>query len=283
MNDAGRASRGPAFRRGIRFRRTHAWRHQDASPTCDSSSRNDRHRSVVCTARADAACSISMSAFALPRMSALRRDRRSHARRPGGSSGVVRIATSCGRDRAGRHVAGDRARGDSGAYAGARAFCDCRCWRHAVHAVPPGQTDIAHRTVERRRNRHCARREERQDGLGTPLSSEPFDFTQGPGPHSTPLVIGDRLFATGTNKQVHALDTRTGKVIGAGSREGSRRAAAAHQAGGEGRVCREPARVSRHHHPAGRRAGQAVIALRQSDGSVAWKSGDFLVRRPRRS
>ena len=42
-------------------------------------------------------------------------------------------------------------------------------------------------------------------------ASEPFDFTQGPGPHSTPLVVGERVFATGTNKQVHALDARTGR------------------------------------------------------------------------
>jgi outer membrane protein assembly factor BamB len=39
------------------------------------------------------------------------------------------------------------------------------------------------------------------------------DFSFGAGPHSTPLIVGDRLFTFGTNKQLHAFDTRTGKVL----------------------------------------------------------------------
>ena len=108
--------------------------------------------------------------------------------------------------------------------------------------------------------------------------SEPFDFTQGPGPHSTPLVVGDRVFATGTNKQVHALDAATGKVIW--TRD------LVKDLGAPPRLIRPAVKAGYAVSPlafndtiilqAGG-TGQAVIALRQSDGSLAWKSGDFLV------
>ena len=39
------------------------------------------------------------------------------------------------------------------------------------------------------------------------------DFSFGPGPHATPLVVGDRVFTAGTNQQLHAFDKRTGKVL----------------------------------------------------------------------
>ena len=35
----------------------------------------------------------------------------------------------------------------------------------------------------------------------------------GPGPHSTPLVVGDRLFAVGAMAQFHCLDKKTGKIL----------------------------------------------------------------------
>ena len=39
------------------------------------------------------------------------------------------------------------------------------------------------------------------------------DFSFGAGPHSTPLVIGDRLFTIGTNKQMFAFDKKSGKIL----------------------------------------------------------------------
>ena len=39
------------------------------------------------------------------------------------------------------------------------------------------------------------------------------DFSFGPGPHATPLVVGDRVFTVGTNQQLFAFDKRTGKVL----------------------------------------------------------------------
>ena len=108
--------------------------------------------------------------------------------------------------------------------------------------------------------------------------SEPFDFSQGPGPHSTPLIVGSRLFATGTNKQVHALDTKSGKLLWVRD--------LVKDLGAPPRLIRPAVKAGYAVSPLAYRdtiilqaggPGQAVIALRQSDGSVAWKSGDFLV------
>jgi outer membrane protein assembly factor BamB len=103
------------------------------------------------------------------------------------------------------------------------------------------------------------------------------DFSFGAGPHSTPLIVGDRLFTVGTNNQVFAFDKRTGKIlwshdlikdfnapellirpvvkVGYGCSFIAYRDTIICSVGGP---------------------GQSVIAFRQSDGTVAWKSGDFL-------
>ena len=39
------------------------------------------------------------------------------------------------------------------------------------------------------------------------------DFSFGAGPHSTPLVVGDRVFTIGTNQQLFAFDKQTGEVL----------------------------------------------------------------------
>lgn len=103
------------------------------------------------------------------------------------------------------------------------------------------------------------------------------DFSFGAGPHSTPLLVGDRLFTLGTNKQLFAFDKRTGKVlwsrdlikdfnappllirpvvkVGYGCSLVAYRDTIICSVGGP---------------------GQSVMAFRQSDGVVVWKSGDFL-------
>ena len=39
------------------------------------------------------------------------------------------------------------------------------------------------------------------------------DFSQGAGPHATPLIAGNRLFAVGSRREFFALDKATGKVL----------------------------------------------------------------------
>jgi outer membrane protein assembly factor BamB len=104
------------------------------------------------------------------------------------------------------------------------------------------------------------------------------DFSFGPGPHSTPLIVGDRLFTFGTNKQLFAFDKKTGKVLwshdliaelGAPSllirpvvKAGYGCSAIAYR---DTIICSVGG------------PGQSVVAFRQTDGSVVWKSGHFLV------
>jgi outer membrane protein assembly factor BamB len=44
-------------------------------------------------------------------------------------------------------------------------------------------------------------------------STKGFSFGAGPGPHGTPTVTADRVFAAGTTGILHALDRKTGKLI----------------------------------------------------------------------
>src|SRR5262245_19999661 len=39
------------------------------------------------------------------------------------------------------------------------------------------------------------------------------DFSQGAGPHSTPLLIGNRLYGTSSRRELFALDKATGKLL----------------------------------------------------------------------
>jgi PQQ-like domain len=46
-----------------------------------------------------------------------------------------------------------------------------------------------------------------------PAPLDGLDFSQGAGPHSTPLIVGDRIFATSTRKELFALDKATGQRV----------------------------------------------------------------------
>jgi outer membrane protein assembly factor BamB len=108
--------------------------------------------------------------------------------------------------------------------------------------------------------------------------SQPMNFSYGAGPHATPLVVGDRVFTTGTNKQIHAFDKKTGKVLWSIDpvKEYGAPPALTRAPVKAGYACSLLAYKDTLICQVGGR-GQAVMAFRQSDGSVAWKSGDFLV------
>jgi outer membrane protein assembly factor BamB len=103
------------------------------------------------------------------------------------------------------------------------------------------------------------------------------DFSFGAGPHSTPLIVGDRLFSIGTNKQMFAFDKKSGKILWShdlikeyGSHELLIRPVVKTGYGCSPIAFRDTIICS----VGG--PGQSVMAFRQSDGSVVWKSGDFL-------
>ena len=104
------------------------------------------------------------------------------------------------------------------------------------------------------------------------------DFGRGAGPHSTPLIAGDRLFAIGTNKQLHALDKKSGELLWSRDFVADLGAppldvrpiiksgyASSPLAIGDLLIC----------YVGG--PGQSVVAFRQSDGEVVWSSGHFLI------
>jgi len=103
------------------------------------------------------------------------------------------------------------------------------------------------------------------------------DFSFGPGPHATPLVVGDRVFTTGTNLQLFAFDKRTGRVLWSHDlvKEFKAPELLIRPVVKAGYGCSLLAFENTILCSAGG-PGQSVMAFRQSDGAVVWKSGDFL-------
>jgi outer membrane protein assembly factor BamB len=109
-------------------------------------------------------------------------------------------------------------------------------------------------------------------------ASEPLNFSYGAGPHATALVVGDTVFAAGTNKQLFALDKKSGDLIWSHDLVADYEAPPtlrrpAVKAGfAQSPVAWADTIILQVGGP-----GQAVMAFRQSDGEPVWRSGDFLV------
>ena len=103
------------------------------------------------------------------------------------------------------------------------------------------------------------------------------DFSFGAGPHSTPLIVGDRLFTIGTNKQLFAFDKKSGRILWSHDliKEFNSPELLIRPVVKTGYGCSPIAFRDTIICSVGG-PGQSVMAFRQSDGSVAWKSGDFL-------
>ena len=104
------------------------------------------------------------------------------------------------------------------------------------------------------------------------------DFGRGAGPHATPLVVGDRLFAVGTNKRLHALETATGSLLW--------EVDFVEDLGAPPLLIRPMVKSGYASSPVAYGdlllcfvggPGQSVIAFDQATGSVVWRSGDFLI------
>ena len=97
-----------------------------------------------------------------------------------------------------------------------------------------------------------------------------YDMQHGPGPHATPLVVGERVFAVGATGVLHALDRASGRLLWRRELIG--------ELGGtlrpNGYACSPIAFGDNVMLFVGGK-GQAVVAFRQGDGAVAWRSGDF--------
>lgn len=97
-----------------------------------------------------------------------------------------------------------------------------------------------------------------------------LNLSEGAGPHSTPLIVGNTLFAAGSRMELFALDKNTGKVLWQhdiikefGSKADDRGYSPSPL------VYRDTILVPT------RAAGAAVIAFNQRSGAVVWKAGDY--------
>lgn len=106
--------------------------------------------------------------------------------------------------------------------------------------------------------------------------SEPLHFSFGAGPHATPLLAGGLLFTVGTNKQLHAFDPASGRVVWSHDLVKAFNAPPT--------LLRPAVKAGFASSPIAYQdtillqvggSGQAVMAFRQKDGSVVWKGGDF--------
>ena len=98
-----------------------------------------------------------------------------------------------------------------------------------------------------------------------------MDMEYGPGPHSTPLLAGDRLFAVGVTGKLHAFDRRTGKVAWSHDLIGELKG----KAPGRGYSCSPIAYGSNVILTVGGGPGQALVAFDQATGKIAWKNASF--------
>ena len=103
-----------------------------------------------------------------------------------------------------------------------------------------------------------------------PAPVDDLDFSQGAGPHSTPLIVGDRLYATSTRKELFALDKATGTRIW--SHDFLKEYGASPP--GRGYTC-SPLLYNGTIIVSVGGPGQAIAAFNQQTGAVVWKAGDF--------
>jgi outer membrane protein assembly factor BamB len=97
-----------------------------------------------------------------------------------------------------------------------------------------------------------------------------LDFSQGAGPHSTPLIVGNRLYATSTRKELFALDKATGARIWSHDFMKEYNASSPDR----GYTC-SPLLYNGTIIVSVGGPGQAIAAFNQQTGALVWKAGDF--------
>jgi outer membrane protein assembly factor BamB len=98
-----------------------------------------------------------------------------------------------------------------------------------------------------------------------------IDYTQGYGPHSTPLIVGNRVYATSSRSELFALDKASGKRLWSHDMVKEYRAVPT----GRGYTCSPIFHNGRVIVTMGG-PDQAVAAFDAQTGTLAWKSGYFV-------
>jgi outer membrane protein assembly factor BamB len=103
-----------------------------------------------------------------------------------------------------------------------------------------------------------------------PSPTDDLDFSQGAGPHSTPLIVGNLLYATSTRKELFALNKATGKKVW--SHDFMKEYDA--PSPGRGYSC-SPLFYNGTIIVTMGGPGQSVAAFNQQTGALVWKAGEF--------
>ena len=94
----------------------------------------------------------------------------------------------------------------------------------------------------------------------------------GTGPHATPLVAGERVFAVGATGRMHALDRKTGRVLWSQDLYGALGGTVQGRGYSASPLAWRDTVIVTLGGP-----GQAVVAFDQATGRIAWKGGDVAV------
>jgi outer membrane protein assembly factor BamB len=108
-----------------------------------------------------------------------------------------------------------------------------------------------------------------EKGIEAPHASG-MNIEAGPGPHSTPLIVGDRIFITTVIGHLIALDRETGKVLWAQDLWKDFKGTFLERGYAASPLAYKDSVIV----PVGG-AGRALIAFRQSDGAAMWSKGDM--------
>jgi outer membrane protein assembly factor BamB len=103
-----------------------------------------------------------------------------------------------------------------------------------------------------------------------PSPTTGLDFSQGAGPHATPLIADDQIFATGSRKELFALNKANGQVVWSHDMMKEYGATAP----GRGYTC-SPLLYNGTIIVTVGGSGQALAAFNQKTGALAWKAGDL--------
>lgn len=103
-------------------------------------------------------------------------------------------------------------------------------------------------------------------------SASPKEFMDtefGPGPHSTPLIVGDRVFAVGATGRMVAVDRARGELLWDRELWGELGGTALERGYAASPLAFRDLVIV----PVGGE-GRAIMAFEQKDGSIAWQAGD---------
>lgn len=103
-----------------------------------------------------------------------------------------------------------------------------------------------------------------------PASTQGADFSQGVGPHSTPLIVGNRVFAVSSRRELFAIDKATGRLIWSHDFIKEYNAPSVDR----GLAC-SPIFFNGNVIVTVGGKGQAVAAFNAETGALAWKAGDL--------